>query len=62
MSERDCRDTFKKVGVHLYINNCGHPLSPTATSSAMNSPLNIQNPDDPEPTNEGDIQMKDSSA
>jgi len=50
---------FKKVGVHLYINHCEYPLSPTATSSAMNSPQNIQeNPDDPEPINEGEIQMR----
>jgi hypothetical protein len=54
---------FKKVRVHLYINHCGYPLSPTSTSSAMNSPQNTkENPNDPEPTNAGDIQMKDSSA
>jgi hypothetical protein len=63
ISERDCRDMFKKVGVHLYIKHCGYPSSPTSASSVMNSPQNTEeNPDDPAPTNEGDIQMKDSSA
>ena len=54
---------LKKVRVHLYINHCGYPLSPTSTSSAMSSPQNTEeNPDDPESTYKGDIQMKDSSA
>jgi hypothetical protein len=61
INERDCKDMLKKVRVHLYIKHCGY-LSPTLTSSVMNSPQNTEeNPDDPAPTNEGDVQMKDSS-
>jgi hypothetical protein len=63
ISERDYRDMLKKVRVHLYIKHCGYPSSPTSTSSVMNSPQNTEeNPDDPAPINEGDVQMKDSSA
>jgi hypothetical protein len=35
------------------------PFSPTPTSSAMKTPENIaEHPDDPEPADEGDIQME----
>jgi hypothetical protein len=56
------RKAFKGV-LHQLLVVCLDPFSPTpSTSSAMKAPENAEEkPDDPEPAEEGDIQMEYSS-
>jgi hypothetical protein len=62
VKQADLRDMFKKASKRVCTSNVvsPDPLSPTpSTSPAMNTPENTEeDPDDPEPAGEGDIQME----
>ena len=66
MKQTDVKDMFKKASKHVCTSTivvCPDPLSPTPSkSSMMKTPENTEeDPDDPEPAAEGDVQMKYTS-